>query len=65
MVHGRYRSDFWFGIGLSLLGTILPALALLNVVSVSIGAAGAPMALIGLMLFENAYVQAAQSVPLA
>jgi len=65
MVHGRYRSDFWFGIGLSLLGTILPALALLNIVSVSIGGAGAPLALVGLMLFENAYVQAGQSVPLA
>jgi hypothetical protein len=37
----------------------------LGLVNVSIGLAGAPFALIGLMLFENAYVQAAQSVPLA
>jgi len=37
----------------------------LNLVSMSIGVAGAPLALIGLMLFENAYVQAGQSVPLA
>ena len=29
------------------------------------GIAGAPLALIGLMLFENAYVQAGQSVPFA
>ena len=65
MVHGRYRSDFWIGIMLSLLGAVIPTLALLNVVSLSIGAAGAPLALIGLMLFENAYVQAGQSVPLA
>jgi hypothetical protein len=34
-------------------------------VNISIGVAGAPMALIGLMLYENAYVQAGQSVPLA
>ena len=65
MVHGRYRSDFWFGTALSLLGGLLPWLAILNVVSLPIGAAGGPMALIGLMLFENAYVQAGQSVPLA
>jgi Fe-S-cluster-containing dehydrogenase component/formate-dependent nitrite reductase membrane component NrfD len=65
MVHGRYRSDFWIGVMLSLLGAVIPTLALLNIVSLSIGAAGAPLALIGLMLFENAYVQAGQSVPLA
>jgi hypothetical protein len=29
------------------------------------GIAGAPFALMGLMLYENAYVQAGQSVPLA
>ncbi len=29
------------------------------------GIAGAPLALVGVMLFENAYVQAGQSVPLA
>jgi len=34
-------------------------------VSLSIGVGAAPFALIGLMLFENAYVQAAQAVPLA
>jgi formate-dependent nitrite reductase membrane component NrfD len=65
MVYGRYRSDFWIGIILSLLGAVIPLLALLNILSLSIGAAGAPLALIGLMLFENAYVQAGQSVPLA
>jgi formate-dependent nitrite reductase membrane component NrfD/ferredoxin len=65
MVHGRYRSDFWIGMALSLLGGLLPWLAILNFVSLPIGAAAAPLALIGLMLFENAYVQAGQSVPLA
>jgi len=65
MVRGRYHNDFWFGLILSLLGGLFPWLALLNVMSAPIGAAGAPMALVGLMLFENAYVQAGQSVPLA
>ena len=65
MVYGRFRNDFWFGLILSFLGGLLPALAVLNVIPLSFGAAGAPMALVGLMLFENAYVQAGQSVPLA
>jgi Fe-S-cluster-containing dehydrogenase component/formate-dependent nitrite reductase membrane component NrfD len=65
MVYGRYKNDFWFGVILSSLGGLLPFLALMNVVSISFGIGGAPLALIGLMLFENAYVQAGQSVPLA
>ncbi|HEV2834746.1 MAG TPA: 4Fe-4S dicluster domain-containing protein [Pyrinomonadaceae bacterium] len=65
MVRGRFRNDFWFGVALSFLGGLLPWLALFNLISMPFGAAGAPMALIGLMLFENAYVQAGQSVPLA
>jgi Fe-S-cluster-containing dehydrogenase component/formate-dependent nitrite reductase membrane component NrfD len=65
MVRGRYRNDFWMGTLLSLVGGLLPSLALFGVVNISIGVASAPMALIGLMLYENAYVQAGQSVPLA
>lgn len=65
MVKGRYKTDFWMGTALSLVGGLLPVLAVLGFVNISIGLAGAPFALIGLMLFENAYVQAAQSVPLA
>ena len=65
MVNGRYKNDFWVGTILSLVGGLLPLLAVLGVLSVSIGVAGAPLALVGLMLFEHAYVQAAQSVPLA
>jgi formate-dependent nitrite reductase membrane component NrfD len=65
MVRGRYHSDFWIGIALSTLGGLIPWLALLGVVSSSLGIGAAPMALIGLMLHENAYVQAGQSVPLA
>ncbi len=65
MVQGRYKSEFWVGTILSLLGGLLPLLALLSVLNLSFGVAGAPLALIGLMLFEHAYVQAGQSVPLA
>jgi Fe-S-cluster-containing dehydrogenase component/formate-dependent nitrite reductase membrane component NrfD len=65
MVKGRYKTDFWMGTALSIIGGLLPILTVLGLVNVSIGLAGAPFALIGLMLFENAYVQAAQSVPLA
>jgi formate-dependent nitrite reductase membrane component NrfD/ferredoxin len=65
MVYGRFRRDFWAGLIVSFLGGLLPFLAVLGLVSALIGAAGAPLALIGLMLFENAYVQAGQSVPLA
>ena len=65
MVSGRYKYEFWTGAALSLLGGLLPLLALFNILSASIGIAGTPLALIGMMLFENAYVQAGQSVPLA
>src|SRR6266404_6316850 len=65
MVRGRYRNDFWMGTLLSLVGGLIPGLAIFGVVNISVGVAGAPMALIGLMLYENAYVQAGQSVPLA
>ena len=65
MVSGRYKYEFWLGTALSALGAVLPLLALFNILSAPVGIAGAPLALIGLMLFENAYVQAGQSVPLA
>ena len=65
MVKGRYKTEFWTGIILSLLGGLLPLLAVLGALDMTFGVAGAPMALIGMMLFENAYVQAGQSVPLA
>ncbi len=65
MVRGRYRNDFWFGIILSLLGGLIPGLVVLGLLNTGLGVVAAPLALIGLMLYENAYVQAAQSVPLA
>jgi len=65
MVSGRYKNEFWIGIALSTLGALLPLLAAVEILSVSVGVASTPLALIGLMLFESAYVQAGQSVPLA
>jgi Fe-S-cluster-containing dehydrogenase component/formate-dependent nitrite reductase membrane component NrfD len=65
MVSGRYKSDFWVGIILSLAGGLVSWLALLGVVSTWLGIASVPFGMIGLMLYENAYVQAGQSVPLA
>jgi Fe-S-cluster-containing dehydrogenase component/formate-dependent nitrite reductase membrane component NrfD len=65
MIHGRYRGDFWLGTALSVIGAAIPWLAILGFISMPTAVAGVPLALIGLMLYENAYVQAGQSVPLA
>jgi hypothetical protein len=55
MVEGRYRVLFWLGAALVAAGMLAPW----------IGAAAAPLALLGLLAFEHAYVQAGQAVPLA
>ncbi len=65
MVQGRYRGDFLLGVALSTGGGAIAWAAILGLISISLGVGAAPMALIGMMLFENAYVQAGQSVPLA
>ncbi|MBA3322624.1 MAG: polysulfide reductase NrfD [Pyrinomonadaceae bacterium] len=55
MTRGRYRTYFWAGIVLTMLGGLAPWF----------GLAAVPLALAGLLFFEHAYVQAGQSVPLA
>ncbi|HEY0319802.1 MAG TPA: 4Fe-4S dicluster domain-containing protein [Pyrinomonadaceae bacterium] len=55
MTNGRYRAIFWTSMMLSLVGVFAPFLELASV----------SFALIGLLLYEHAYVQAGQSVPLA
>ena len=65
MIRGRYQGAFWIGLVLSMLGAALPWLAIFGYLSLSFGIAGSPLALIGVMLYEHAYVQAGQSVPLA
>ena len=59
MTRGRYRQYFWAGLALSITGGLLPWFPM------AVGIAGPPLALIGLLLHEHAYVQAGQSVPLA
>jgi formate-dependent nitrite reductase membrane component NrfD len=55
MTSGAFRSYFWVGIALVLVGLAAPW----------IGVAAALGALIGLLAYEHAYVQAGQAVPLA
>ncbi len=55
MLRGKYGSFFWVGALLVLGAVLAPWLGLLAV----------PLALIGLLAHEHAYVQAGQSVPLA
>jgi formate-dependent nitrite reductase membrane component NrfD len=65
MVHGRYRNEFWIGVSLSVLSAIFVSLCLFGVMDTSLSIGAAPLALIGMALYEHAYVQAGQSVPLA
>jgi hypothetical protein len=55
MTRGRYAAFFWIG----LLGLIS------GMAAVPVGAIAALPALLGMLLYEHAYVQAAQAVPLA
>jgi hypothetical protein len=61
MVRGRYRAWFWGGIAAAALAALAPWLG-----GVGIGAPlVAGVALVGLLAFEHAFVQAGQAVPLA
>ena len=68
MTRGRYRSYFWVGVYLPALGVatllLANALASKEVTLVTLFVA-LFMLLVGTMLYEHAYVQAGQSVPLA
>ena len=55
MTRGRYRTYFCAGVALMLVGVLTPWL----------GPVAAAAALLGLLAYEHAYVQAAQAVPLA
>jgi len=65
MTHGRYKNPFWIGLLLPILGAALAGAAIFGYVAASIGIFGAPLAMIGIVFYEHAYVQAGQSVPLA
>jgi Ni/Fe-hydrogenase subunit HybB-like protein len=55
MTRGKYRGYFWASVALISFGLFAPR----------IGSVGAIAALLGLLAYEHAHVQAAQSVPLA
>jgi Fe-S-cluster-containing dehydrogenase component/formate-dependent nitrite reductase membrane component NrfD len=63
MTSGRYAG--FFRVGFALMVLALAATGLSMVGYGAIGLAGAPLALVGLLLHEHAYVQAGQSIPLA
>jgi formate-dependent nitrite reductase membrane component NrfD len=65
MLSGRFRAFFWVGVALGLLGALIPWLVLVGEMDARLGLVAALSALIGLLLYEHAYVQAGQSVPLA
>lgn len=65
MVKGRYRAPFWAGMILSFLGGLAPLLVIYEFWGTPFVSVGAVFALVGMLLFEHAYVQAGQSVPLA
>jgi Fe-S-cluster-containing dehydrogenase component/formate-dependent nitrite reductase membrane component NrfD len=65
MVKGRYKYPFWISVVFSSLGAVLPVFAAFNNWNESVLIAGAVTALVGMMFFEHAYVQAGQAVPLA
>ena len=65
MTKGRFRAFFWLGIALMLLAGFAPWLALLMNFDLLIGLTASLSALVGLLLYEHAYVQAGQAVPLA
>lgn len=61
MIYGRYKSYYWTGL---LLGAVIPFLLSWSSASAVLTIASL-LALIGLLAYEHAYVQAGQSVPLS
>lgn len=65
MTHGRYKSSFWLGVLSSIAAVVFSVLPLFSYPNTFVAIPAALLALIGMMLYEHAYVQAGQSVPLA
>lgn len=62
MIYGRYRAFFWTGM---IVGAALPLLIGIFIGNPVAAAAVSVLALVGLLPYEHAYVQAGQSVPLS
>ncbi|MDQ3820016.1 MAG: polysulfide reductase NrfD [Acidobacteriota bacterium] len=65
MTKGRFAIFFWGSLALMLIAGLAPWLALSMNFDTLIGLSASLFALAGLLLYEHAYVQAGQSVPLA
>lgn len=62
MFYGKYKGFFWTGL---LVGAALPALGSLFLGSLVLPVLASILALVGLLAYEHAFVQAGQSVPLS
>ncbi|QQE77218.1 4Fe-4S dicluster domain-containing protein [Alicyclobacillus sp. SO9] len=62
MLAGKYKGFYWTGF---IVGAALPTLFGIFVTSMALPAVAAILALVGLLAYEHAYVQAGQSVPLS
>ncbi len=62
MIMGKYKPYFWSGL---LIGAVLPFLLGLFTTSLILPGIAAVFALVGLLAYEHAFVQAGQSVPLS
>lgn len=62
MIYGKYKGYFWIGL---IIGALAPFVLSLFVTSITLPIVASIMALIGLLAYEHAYVQAGQSIPLS
>ncbi|MCY0889196.1 MAG: polysulfide reductase NrfD [Alicyclobacillaceae bacterium] len=62
MIYGKYRGYFWTGL---LAGALIPFVLAFFVGSTATVAVASAFALLGLLAYEHAFVQAGQSVPLS
>ncbi|MCI0184123.1 MAG: polysulfide reductase NrfD [Acidibacillus sp.] len=62
MIYGRYRSYYWTGL---IVGALIPLLIAIFSSAIAAAAVVSILALIGLLAYEHAFVQAGQSIPLS
>ena len=62
MIYGHYRSYYWTGL---IAGVVFPLILVLIPGNLSMLVTASILALVGLLTYEHAYVQAGQSVPLS
>lgn len=65
MTHGRYRQRFWASVAIGLVGAAALALVAITTESWVLDVASGVAAIVGLALYEDAFIRAGQSVPLS